>query len=274
MFYAQKYISKGELTMALNLTMKESAYISQVIYRINLCDSFSDLSRILLSQIRTTIPFSKAMVLKVSSRNNEFVYEESYFAGPDNETFDESKFVEGSYRSIWWEYMEAPWSSVFRATDSRDEEEWQKSAIYQEIYKPQKLYYALQATFVRNDIKLGMLGLYRRKEDGDFTEKELFMLELLKVHIELKLFRLVTRYRGFKADPNAPGFSVPKALIADYALTRREEEIINMMLNGIADSDILEELCITRSTFEKHIHNIYKKTGVKNRVGLFGIFRG
>ena len=260
--------------MAVSLTMKESSYISQVIYRINLCDSFTDLSRILLSQIKTMIPYHKAMALKVTSRNNEFVYEEPYFTGPENDPFDESRFVEGSYRSIWWEYMEAPWSSVFRATDSREEEEWNNSALYKEIYKPQKLYYALQATFVHNDIKLGMIGLYRKKEDGDFTEKEMFFLELLKAHIELKLYRLLTRYRGFKADPTAPGFSVPKALINDYSLTRREEEIINMMLNGAADNTITEELCITKSTFEKHIHNIYKKTGTKNRVGLFGIFRG
>ena len=260
--------------MAVNLTMKESAYISQVIYRINLCDSFSDFSRILLSQIRTIIPYSKAMAIKVSSRNNEFIYEEPYFVGSDKETFDESRFVDGNYRSIWWEYMEAPWSSVFRASDSRDEEEWNRSALYQEVYRPQKLYYALQATFVHNDIKLGMIGLYRQKEDGDFTERELFFLELLKMHIELKLYRLVTRYRGFKTDPNAPGFSVPKALVNEYSLTRREEEIINMMLNGSSDSAITEDLCITKSTFEKHIHNIYIKTGTKNRVGLFGIFRG
>ena len=259
--------------MPVNLTMKESSYISQIIYRINLCDSFGDLSRILLSQIRTVIPYSKAMALKVTSKGGKYIYEEPFFVGLENEEFDETKFVEGTYRSIWWEYLEAPWSSVFRATDSREEEEWVQSALYREIYKPQKLYYALQSTFVRNDVKLGMIGLYRRKEDGDFTEKEMFFLELLKVHIELKLFRLVTRYRGFKVDPNAPGFSVPKALINDYSLTRREEEIINMMLNGATDPVIRDDLCITKSTFEKHIHNIYKKTGTKNRVGLFNLFR-
>ena len=259
--------------MAVNLTMKESSYISQVIYRINLCDSFQDLSRVLLSQIKTIIPYHKAMALKVTSRNNEFVYEEPYFIGPDNESFDESRFVEGSYRSVWWEYMDAPWSSVFRASDARDEEEWCRSALYLDIYKTQNLYYALQATFVHNDIKLGMIGLYRTKKDGDFTEKEMFFLELLKIHIELKLYRLVTRYRGCKADPTAPGFAAPKAMINEFGLTRREEEIINMLLNGAADPAVIEELCITRSTFEKHIHNIYKKTGAKNRVSLFGIFR-
>ena len=259
--------------MAVNLTMKESSYISQVIYRINLCDSFQDLARVLLSQIKIIIPFHKAMALKVSSHNNEFIYEEPFFIGPENESFDESRFVEGSYRSVWWEYMDAPWSSVFRASDARDEEEWCHSALYLDIYKTQNLYYALQATFVHNDIKLGMIGLYRTREDGDFTEKEMFFLELLKIHIELKLYRLVTRYRGFKADPTVPGFSVPKGMINEYSLTRREEEIINMLLNGASDQNILEDLCITRSTFEKHIHNIYRKTGVKNRIGLFGLFR-
>lgn len=263
-----------EVFVLINLTMKEASYLSQMIYRINLCDSFSDLSRILLSQIRTIIPYHKAMALKVSSQNNEYLYEEPFFVGSERESFDESRFVEGTYRSVWWEYMEAPWSSVFRATDARDEEEWKKSALYQEVYKPQKLYYALQATFVHNDIKLGMIGLYRRADEENFTEKEVFLLELLKVHIELKLFRLVTRYRGFRVDPTAPGFSVPKALINDYSLTRREEEIIDMILNGATDASIIDELCISKSTFEKHVHNIYKKTGTKNRVGLFHIFRG
>lgn len=258
--------------MAINLTTKESSYISQFIYRINLCDSFEELSRILLSQIKTIIPFHKAMVLKVRAKNGEFIYESPFFIGQEGEAFDESLFIMGNYRSVWWEYIEAPWSTVFRATDSREETEWQKSPLYRDIYKPQGLYYALQATFVRNDIKLGMVGLYRKKEEGDFTEKEIFFLELLKVHIELKMFRLITRYRGFKVDSTVQGFSVPKSMVSEYRLTRREEEIANMLLNGMDDSTVYTQLCITKSTFEKHIYNIYRKLGVKNRVSLFQKF--
>lgn len=56
-------------------------------------------------------------------------------------------------------------------------------------------------------------------------------------------------------------------------LTKREIEIIRLMLQEKSSADIASELFISLGTVETHRHNIYKKLGVKNVVGLvkFGL---
>ncbi|MBN8834086.1 MAG: response regulator transcription factor [Sphingobacteriales bacterium] len=49
-------------------------------------------------------------------------------------------------------------------------------------------------------------------------------------------------------------------------LTRRELEIIEEISNGLIDKEIASKIYISPGTVKKHIQNIYKKLGVRNRV--------
>jgi len=49
-------------------------------------------------------------------------------------------------------------------------------------------------------------------------------------------------------------------------LTRRETEIMNLIVKGLPDKLIADELCIEVQTVKNHLKNIYKKMNVKNRV--------
>ncbi|MBR3756745.1 MAG: helix-turn-helix transcriptional regulator [Firmicutes bacterium] len=51
-------------------------------------------------------------------------------------------------------------------------------------------------------------------------------------------------------------------------LTKRESEILGLILRGRKNDEIIEQLCISKSTLKKHLQNIYKKTGVFNRIQL------
>jgi DNA-binding CsgD family transcriptional regulator len=53
-----------------------------------------------------------------------------------------------------------------------------------------------------------------------------------------------------------------------YEISQREGEVIRLILKGHSNREIEEELFISLETVKKHIYNIYKKTGVKNRVQL------
>ena len=53
-----------------------------------------------------------------------------------------------------------------------------------------------------------------------------------------------------------------------YEISQREGEIIRLVLKGHSNREIEEELFISLETVKKHIYNIYKKTGVKNRIQL------
>ena len=56
-----------------------------------------------------------------------------------------------------------------------------------------------------------------------------------------------------------------------YDLTKREQEIFNLLMDGKSNKEIEEELFISSKTVRNHIYNIFKKTGVNNRA-KFAIF--
>lgn len=60
--------------------------------------------------------------------------------------------------------------------------------------------------------------------------------------------------------------------IKKYGISKREQEIIFLIFDGLSNKAIEERLYISIATVKDHIYNIYKKTGVKNRVQLMNLF--
>lgn len=59
-----------------------------------------------------------------------------------------------------------------------------------------------------------------------------------------------------------------EADIKKYRFSKREKEIIELLLNGKKRADIAEELVISIHTVDSHLQNIYKKTGTVSMTGL------
>ena len=53
-----------------------------------------------------------------------------------------------------------------------------------------------------------------------------------------------------------------------YEISKREQEIILLMLQGKSNNDIQKELFISLHTVKNHIYNIYQKLKVKNRLQI------
>jgi DNA-binding NarL/FixJ family response regulator len=51
-------------------------------------------------------------------------------------------------------------------------------------------------------------------------------------------------------------------------LTPREIEIVRMVAKGRSNREIGASLLITEGTVKIHLHNVYKKLGIDNRVDL------
>lgn len=60
----------------------------------------------------------------------------------------------------------------------------------------------------------------------------------------------------------------PHLIAVQYGLSNREEEVLELMLQGKDNKYISESLFISPNTLRHHISAIYKKTGVDNRVDL------
>ena len=64
-----------------------------------------------------------------------------------------------------------------------------------------------------------------------------------------------------------------KAFAGKYEISKREQEVIQLISRGMSNQDISDCLFISLQTVKDHIHRIFVKTGVKNRVQLTNMIR-
>jgi DNA-binding CsgD family transcriptional regulator len=59
-----------------------------------------------------------------------------------------------------------------------------------------------------------------------------------------------------------------------YNLTRRQEEVLTLLLQGRSSRAIADELCVSFGTAKNHVFNIMQKTGVHSRFELITLYNG
>lgn len=55
---------------------------------------------------------------------------------------------------------------------------------------------------------------------------------------------------------------------AIYKITKREIDVVRLLLNGMSYEEIASQLFITLETVKTHVNNIYKKSGVNSKIDL------
>lgn len=68
-------------------------------------------------------------------------------------------------------------------------------------------------------------------------------------------------------------FHVQTSFVQQYNITKREEEIIELIIKGYKNSKISELLFISEKTVTNHLYNIYKKLGISSRFELICLFK-
>ena len=84
--------------------------------------------------------------------------------------------------------------------------------------------------------------------------------------------KVVNAFQG-KSSPDAPGASVP-AKTAISILSNRENEILELLAQGMLYKEIAARLFISQETVRKHVYHIYEKLHVNNRVEAINKFYG
>jgi two-component system, sensor histidine kinase ChiS len=71
-----------------------------------------------------------------------------------------------------------------------------------------------------------------------------------------------------------PGQASPKALLAEYGISKRQIKILALLGAGLERKEISSKLDIKINTVNTHIKRMFKKCGVSNRVELLNILSG
>lgn len=105
--------------------------------------------------------------------------------------------------------------------------------------------------------------------------KQLFFLIFLSWHLIPILFMNIYLNRYQKMQDELPvdfeyRFS---AFMSEHEISKRESEVIRLICQGLSNQEISETLFISLQTVKDHIHRIFVKTGVKNRVQLTNMIR-
>jgi len=63
------------------------------------------------------------------------------------------------------------------------------------------------------------------------------------------------------------------AIYAKYKITKREKQILLLVLQGKKNNEIAKDLYISEGTVKNHIYNIYQKFGVKSRLQVINLIK-
>ncbi len=247
--------------------LKETEWntINSILLEIYTIKNIDIMAEKLLKMFRMLIPYSKGYFV-VLDKNQNIKYEKSFFIGIDEDKKKEyiNYFYEKDYLRYVYDIITE--TTVYRDTDIIEEEVRTKTEFYRHYLMPLKIPYGAGILLMRNEKLIGIINLFRNKELGDFTEKDIYILGVLKKHLANITYNLINDNNINDQESKLEG------LYNDYNLSDREKEVIWLIKQGYANVDISEEMMISISTVKKHIYNIYSKLNVNSRTQLLAYF--
>ena len=235
--------------------------LNNIIYKIHTTDSFDEMRSGLLDQLRMVIDYDSADFFIASPTDEKLICNPvSFNCDVDlSEMYEEVELSRGM--------MSSGKTLIYRETDIMSDEERAETDYYQKVYKPNNWHYALQIIIARNKKFLGVITFYRTIGKENFNQEDFFALDILKDHLAYRLEKYVL---GIELSTEKLAIS---EAITRFELSKREATVLKELMTGKENSVICGELFITTNTLKKHILNIYRKLGIKNRVQLFKMIR-
>ncbi len=236
--------------------------INHVLLDIYTVTDFTVLTTKVMRGLRLLVPYSKGYAV-LFNEEQEVLEESLCVVGFDENRF--KRYLQKDYVEDYLKYLfdfdtKLP---IYQDTNVLMDNIRMFTPFYSHFLEPQDCAYGCGLLMIRSNRIVGLIELFRSKQTLDFTGRDIYVMNILKSHIEniacntLKMAR--TRILNEKC------FDRMKD---KYHLTERECEILRLLSEGASGSEIGEKLLISASTVKKHIYNLYNKTEVKNRTQL------
>ena len=146
---------------------------------------------------------------------------------------------------------------LLRVTDFVTQREFERTALYNEIMRPNDIRYQLLIPLELPG-HIAVVSINRRSHfsQAESRKLRLFSPHLVRAHCNAQT---ITKLRAFASDVPQP------ELLRILGLTAQESHIMHWLIQGKRDSEIAQILDSKTRTVEKHIQHIFTKLGVETR---------
>ena len=237
-----------------NIKSNEVKTISDILLDLYSIDDPKELKKNFLTDIKMLVPYDQSSFQTFALNNDNMIVDEAVFVDVDENMIPLFNDInsETDYLKNLFNHKN---SIVYVETDILNQNVRKNAGFYKTFLKPQNLEYSCGIVLIKDRKNLGIVSLFRSEYWGDFDEKEVFILDILKSHLANMVINCMLA--GEKP-----------IHIDNELLTAREKEITELILKGYTNEEIADTLSITVSTTKKHVYNIFNKYGVNNRMSL------
>lgn len=238
--------------------------LDSIILNLHTQNDITTLQTQILEQLAVLIPHRRSFFDLCTTQNGRLVFFDPVSLNMSKEELTDyyKNYQYSDY--VAWSFSNNS-ASTYRDSDMVTRPMRENSDIYRQWMKPMDIYYSLGCTILGNRQLLGSITLFRSEQDGDFTDSELNMLEIINRHLSAH-FTFLWPHGTF---PDiAADFAKATGL---NGLSSRESEIAGLIVAGHSNSEISQILFISENTVKKHVNSLYRKLGVANRAQLLRI---
>jgi DNA-binding CsgD family transcriptional regulator len=136
-------------------------------------------------------------------------------------------------------------------------ENWQRSLIYQQVFRRYNIEHLAIAPVLGNGKLLGKIYFTRGRDTNPFTVEDLCKLSALSTHLSVCLATL----RSHHPSP-----------FKQY-LTQREQQIVNLVAQGLKTAELSLALGITQNSVKQALKRIFVKLDVSTRAEMVAKLR-
>jgi two-component system, NarL family, nitrate/nitrite response regulator NarL len=122
-----------------------------------------------------------------------------------------------------------------------------------------------QDEFVRN-VRLGARGIVQKSTSGSMLIKAIRKVQDGEFWLDRSTTAEVVRHFTERRTETATEPRPNEGRLP--SLSRREREIVNLVTHGLRNKELAEKLQISEQTVKNHMHNIFDKLGVSDRLEL------
>lgn len=147
-------------------------------------------------------------------------------------------------------------------------EEYRDKSVFVDNYiRALRIYHSMGIGFSDQENCIRSIVVLDRVRDIPFFYQEVELIKTIHPILENYYIDLLLMGENIPSTPLQPRKQA-------YSLTKRESEILELLMDGLTPTRISQRLVISVSTVYRHIANIYQKCRVSNRQELYRLFAG